>query len=131
MFETETISKIITILAYIGLFISSITGFMSLSSSYNGSVMMTSIVILLSSLLLTVIIEFYNLFNLTQKQIYYARSVILLHYSLLAMGISDIGVGFGICGILISLGNLFGGVFESDDDINHYVRAVDNEHEHK
>ena len=72
MFETETISKIITILAYIGLFISSITGFMSLSSSYNGSVMMTSIVILLSSLLLTVIIEFYNLFNLTQKQIYYA-----------------------------------------------------------
>ena len=46
-------------------------------------------------------------------------------------GISDIGVGFGICGILISLGNLFGGVFESDDDINHYVRAVDNEHEHK
>lgn len=127
MFETETISKIITILAYIGLFISSISGFMSLSGSYNGSVMMTSIVILLSSLLFTVVIELYNLFNLTQKQIYYTRSVILLHYSLLAMGISDIGIGFGICGILISLGNLFGGVFESDDDINQYVRADNNE----
>ena len=127
MFETEIISKIITILAYIGLFISSITGFISLSGNYNGSVMMTSIVILLSSLLIIVVVELYNMLNFTQKQLYYARSGILLHYSLLAIGISDIGIGFGICGILVSLSNLFGAVFENEEDMNRYVRNDDSE----
>ena len=114
MFETDTISKVISILCYFGLFISSISGLVSLSHNYNPAVMMTSLVVMLSMLVVVATFEIWDFFNISQKDLYYSRSIILLHYSLLVVGLTDIGVGFGILGFLIALLNLVSGVFDGD-----------------
>ena len=116
MFDSESISRLITLLIYVAILVSAITGLVSLGNNYDTCVMMTSIVVMLSIIFITVVVEIYNMLNLSQKYLYYARSGLLVHYSMLAIGVSEIGLGFGILGILGGICNFIAGVFETESE---------------
>ena len=117
MLEQETILKLISVLCYTGFFISSITGYVDLSNNYNTCLLMTSIVVMLISMILIILELLPNFFMLDQKQIYYYRSMIIIHYSLLTLGLTNVGLGFGIWGILVGLANFISGIFYEDPSI--------------
>ena len=74
---------------------------------------MTSIVVIISAIPIT-FLDIKNQFIWTEKQTYYIRSAVLLHYSLLSLGLTDVGMGFGVFGIIMFVTNLISGVFETD-----------------
>ena len=53
--------------------------------------------------------------------IHYIRSYIQFIISLLIIGLSHIGVGFGIYGITMCIANLLMGVFDCNNNINNPV----------
>ena len=114
MLEQETILKLISLLCYIGFFISSITGLVELGNDYNICMLMTSIVVMLCSMIMTVIEILPDFLIFHQKQIYYFRSMIIIHYSLLTIGLTSVGIGFGIWGILVGITNFISGIFYED-----------------
>ena len=125
MFSLCSIVKYFTIMSYIGLFITSMSGFYETSKSLNISIILNSIILFIN---IPIIIYF----ELTNKNkeiiqiIHYGRAYVILILSLIAIGISNIGIGFGIYGIIISLSNLFLGVFDCDDYSN-VVTPINNE----
>ena len=112
MFEQQNIIRLFSILSYFGFVIAAITGFIELKNDFTLCMLMTSIVVILSVLPI-IFIDIKNQFIWTEKQTYYIRSMILLHYSLLSLGLTDVGMGFGVYGIIMFVINLLSGVFET------------------
>jgi len=113
MFEQQTVIRLFSILSYLGFAISAITGFIQLNTDFTLCMLMTSMVVIISAIPIA-FLDIKNQFICTDKQIYYVRSVILLHYSLLSLGLTDVGMGFGIFGIIMFVTNLISGVFETE-----------------
>ena len=113
MFEQQNIIRLFSVLSYLGFGISAITGFIKLNTEFTMCMTMTSIVVIISVIPIA-FLDIKNQFIWTEKQTYYIRSVILLHYSLLSIGLTDVGLGFGIYGIIMFITNLISGVFEND-----------------
>ena len=117
MFEQQNIIRLFSILSYIGFAVSAITGFIELKTDFTLCMLMTSIVVIISIIPIAYM-DIKNQFIWTEKQIYYIRSVILLHYSLISLGLTDVGMGFGIYGIIMFITNLISGVFETEPQYN-------------
>lgn len=110
MFELNKIAKYLSLISYIGFIIASISGFVEVNNNYNTCILMNSIVVLSN---ITVLLYFELIDRVEQgiDQPNYLRSFVQINFSLLIMGISSVGVGFGLYGIVIGLINLFIGVF--------------------
>ena len=118
MFELVYIIRFLSILLYIGFIISSITGFLMIHEDpLNISSLIASIMILITN----VVYIWVDMFKImtqymdSEKYIYYLRGGVILHSSLLAIGISSVGLGFGIFGVLIILANVFAGLFYTEE----------------
>lgn len=121
MFDSFSIVRFISIISYIGMIVSSITGFVEVSglpgSEYKVCFICTSLVLLIQNLIyLTLeLIRFYERYSFTMEKIYYIRGVVILQSSILAIGVSDVGLGFGILGVLIFVVNVLTGVFADNN----------------
>ena len=113
MFEQSTVIRLFSILSYVGFGISAITGFIQLKTDFNLCMLMTSSVVIISAIPIS-FLDIKNQFVWSDKQTYYIRSVLLLIYSLLSFGLTHVGIGFGIFGIVMFVTNLISGVFETE-----------------
>ena len=114
MFGTNNIVRFISILSYIGFIITSINCFVVAKKPLNPPIITSSIVVLISSVFL-IIADIYNNYIFIDKYIYYIRGSVLLHYSILVLGLYNVGIGFGIMGIIVSLINVLAGLFDIDE----------------
>ena len=120
MFDTFSVVRFLSIISYVGMIVSSITGFIELNklpgADFKVCFVCTSLVLLIQNLIyLTMeLIRFYERFSYTYEKIYYIRSVIILQSSILSIGISSVGLGFGIFGIGNFLINILTGVFDDN-----------------
>lgn len=113
--------RFISLIAYLGFIISSITGFINSSddgvSAYTISFITASIVLLIQNIAY-IIVEMCRTYENSpnvSKNIYYIRSILIIQSSILSIGVSDVGIGFGIFGMLIFIVNLLAGVFNTDN----------------
>lgn len=120
MFSLVDIIKYLTFISYIGFIISCISGFAEIASTFDLCKCMISVLILLN---VPVIIygELINKNTSNMSLIHYTRSYIQFIISLLIIGLSHIGVGFGIYGITMCVANLLMGVFDCNNNLNHPV----------
>ena len=73
--------------------------------------------LVLCNIPLIIYIEFINSSNADLKLIHYSRAYVQIIMSILIMGISHVGVGFGIYGLFMFLSNLMLGLFDCNDNI--------------
>jgi len=118
MFSIVNIIKYLTFISYLGFFISSISGFNELSNNFELCKLLVSVLIFLNIPIIG-FIEYTNREEDTLITSHYSRSYALFIMSLMVIGISPIGIGFGIYGIVISISNLLLGVFNCSDTITH------------
>ena len=117
MFSLLDIVKYLTFISYIGFIISSISGVSDLINKFDLCKCMISVLIMINvPIIIYVDIVNKNTDNMTI--IHYIRSYIQFIISLLIIGLSHIGVGFGIYGITMCIANLLMGVFDCNDNIN-------------
>lgn len=125
MFSLCSIVKYFTLMCYVGLFITSISGFYETSKSVNICTILNSIILFIN----VPIILYFEIINKNKEIIqivHYGRAYVILIMALISIGISHIGIGFGVYAIIISLANLFLGVFDCDDEI-HKVEPIREE----
>jgi hypothetical protein len=117
MLDSENIVRFISLLFYVGMIITSITGFVGANmtnyNEYRMCLVTTSLIIFLQSLCYFFIELFrmYDGYEIVIKNVFYIRAALILQLSILAIGISPVGLGFGIFGIIIFLMNILVGVF--------------------
>jgi len=117
MFEITNITKYLSIISYIGFIISGISGFAEVAKDFNLCILMNSIVVICNIL----VVLYYDITEKIEEYInkeYYFRSFIQFIASFLVIGISPIGIGFGIYGIMLGFVNFFMGLFCIDTDTN-------------
>jgi hypothetical protein len=117
MFDVHSIIRFTAILFYIGMVVSSITGFIGANNisanEYRVCLITTGLVILLQNMVYLVY-EMLRLYDKNQfliTNIFYIRGILILQSSILALGLSDVGLGFGVFGIIMFLINILAGVF--------------------
>ena len=116
MFALTDIIKYLTFISYFGCIVSSITGFIIVSNDFIGCIFINSLLVL-CNIPLIIYIEFINSSNADLKLIHYSRAYVQIIMSILIMGISHVGVGFGIYGLFMFLSNLMLGLFDCNDNI--------------
>ena len=118
MFRLIDIIKYLTFISYIGFIISGISGFVEVSNSFVLCKLLISLILITNvPLIIYAEITLYNKADF--RVIHYCRSYSQLILSLLAMGLSDIGIGFSVFGITIFISNLLLAIFDCDDNRVH------------
>ena len=120
MFGLDEIIKYLSFIAYIGFFISSISGFLEINEQIDICKLIISIIVLINVPLL-MYIEIYKFQEADVNIKYYFRAYNHFIISLLLLGLSNIGLGFGIYGIILVFANLFLGVFDYNSTNVHPV----------
>ena len=120
MFALIDIVKYLTIISYFGIFISCISGFIEINNNFDSCRLLVSCIVFIH-IGATLFVEYINKNKDEMKIIHFARSYNLFMLSMLVIGLSNVGVGFGIYGLTMSLTNLFAAVFECDYDTVHTV----------
>lgn len=110
MFEIHRTIKFLTLISYIGFIISCISGFIVISDKFNICIMMTSFIVLVNTMVF-IALDITNQFEEYINKITYMRAYILIIFSLLVIGISPVGVAFGIYGMIMGFINIFVGIF--------------------
>lgn len=125
MFSLVDIVKYLTFISYIGFIVSCISGFAEIATSFDLCKCMISVLIFLN---VPVILygELINKNTSNMTHIHYIRSYIQFVVSLLIIGLSNLGVGFGIYGFTMFIVNLLMGVFDCNNNINHPVMINPN-----
>jgi len=118
MFRLIDIIKYLTFISYIGFIISGISGFVEVSNTFILCKLLVSL-ILITNVPLIIYAEITLHDKADMRVIHYSRSYSQLILSLLAMGLSNIGVGFSIFGLTIFISNLLLGIFDCDDNRVH------------
>ena len=102
---------------YVGFIISSSSGFVKLSESFNLCEFFISLLVLFISLII-IVFQLTNyltvLFNNSVKNTLYFNSIIIFIFSLLILGLSKISVVFGVFGIIFSIINIVYGLFYNE-----------------
>lgn len=117
MLDSENIVRFISLLFYVGMVITSITGFIEANitenEGYRICLVTTSLVIFIQSLFyfFVEIFRLYDGYEVIIKNLFYIRAVLVFQISLLSIGITPVGLGFGIFGFVIFLINIIVGVF--------------------
>jgi len=116
MFSLVDIVKYLTFISYIGFIVSCISGFAEISTKFDLCKCMISVLIFMN---VPVILygELINQNTSNMTHIHYIRSYIQFVISLLIIGLSHIGVGFGIYGFTMFVVNFLMGVFDCDNSI--------------
>ena len=125
MFSLVNIVKYLTFISYIGFIVSSISGFLEITTTFDLCKCMISVLIFINVPII-IYSELINKNTSNMALIHYIRSYTLFIISLLIIGLSHIGVGFGIYGITMCIANLLMGVFDCEDSINHPVMVNTN-----
>jgi len=120
MFGIINIVKYLTFISYIGLFISSISGFTEVSNEFDLCKLMISVLIFIN-IPIIIFVEYSNKDVDVEPIIHYSRAYSQIIMSLLVIGISPIGIGFGIFGVILSICNLMLGVFNCTHNLDHPV----------
>jgi hypothetical protein len=120
MFSLVDIVKYLTLISYIGFIISSISGISDLLNKFDLCKCMISVLIIINVPII-IYVELVNKNTSNMALIHYIRSYTQFIISLLIIGLSHIGVGFGIYGITMCVANLLMGVFDCGDTINNPV----------
>ena len=120
MFGLDQIVKYLTFISYIGFIISSISGFIDISNTFDLCKLTISIIVLIN-VPLFLYVEIYKFQEADENIKYYFRSYNHIIISLLILGLSHIGLGFGIYGIILVFANLLLGVFDYNSDKAHPV----------
>ena len=110
MFSSINLIKYLTLLCHVGFFISSISGFYQISNEFNLCSFMNSLIIFLN-VPIFIYLEIINKNVDSIQLIHYGRSYMLMIMSLMIIGLSPIGIGFCIYGIIVSIVNFFLGLF--------------------
>lgn len=118
MFRLIDIIKYLTFISYIGFIISGISGFIEVSNTFELCKLLVSL-ILITNVPLIIYVEITSHDKADMRVIHYSRSYSQLILSLMAMGLSNIGVGFSIFGLTIFIANLLLGIFDCDDNRVH------------
>lgn len=134
MFEIESFVRFLSLLTYIGFIASSISGFYEISIIFNLCEMFVSLIVLCISFGLLYIQISKKMFLITHsiKNEFYINGTFMLVCALLILGLSDVGIGFGIWGIVMSIINGMYGIFLTDDfemNENVSVREPDSHNE--
>lgn len=106
MFEIHKILKYLTFISYVGFMISCISGFVEISKSFNLCEFMISLS-LLPNLGVLMYFEVSNAIDDYIQDLNYFRAYIQIMVSMLILGISPVGTGFGVYGIILGFVNLF------------------------
>lgn len=118
MFRLIDIIKYLTFISYIGFIISGISGFVEVSNTFELCKLLVSL-ILITNVPLIIYVEITSHDKADMRVIHYSRSYSQLILSLMAMGLSNIGIGFSIFGLTIFIANLLLGIFDCDDNRIH------------
>ena len=109
MFNSDAISRIFTMVCYIGFMVSGGIGFNTVRYDFNINILTISIVSFVFGLILF-LSEFY-IVNVDYYKLYYIRSIFLMIFGVLNLGISEIGLCFGILAMVTSITNLLMAIF--------------------
>ena len=115
MFDLVNIVKYLSVISYLGFFITSIIGFISINSEFNLSVIMISLITFVTSICMTyyeITCKFKSLININH---FYFKAIYQIIISCLIVSISNVGVGFGVYGIIIGCINIFMALFDSEN----------------
>tara|TARA_B110001469_G_C9616571_1_gene307030 strand:+ start:895 stop:1281 length:387 start_codon:yes stop_codon:yes gene_type:complete len=124
MFGIINIVKYLTFISYIGLFISSISGFIDVSNNeFDLCKLMISLLVFIN-IPVVLFVEYSNKDVDVEPVIHYSRSYCQIIMSLLVIGISPVGIGFGIYGVVISVSNLMLGIFNCTDILDNPVMPI-------
>ena len=118
MFGIIEIVRYLTFITYFGFIVSSINGFVHISNNYDGQIMVISLYSLINIIFYSICVEGLKLPNFNNINNYYFKSYLIGNISLLMLSVYDLGVGFGIWGFIMSIVNLFMGVFINDINTN-------------
>ena len=116
MFEIVNIVKFISFLTYLGFLTASITGFVEISNKFNLGVLLISILVFFISfgcIYGELALKLNKLFYSTQN-VFYTRFGVMFVISIMIMGLSTVGIGFGIWGVIFSFVNLLCGLLNVD-----------------
>ena len=108
-----------------GFFISSISGFVAVCNTFDLCKLTISIIVLIN-VPLFFYVELFKCQEADEPIKYYFRAYNHIIISLLILGLSHIGLGFGIYGIVLVFANLLLGVFEYNSSI---VKPIMNTNE--
>ena len=122
MFALIDIVKYLTIISYLGILVSTLTGFSDLNDNFDFFKMMVAITIFIHTIS-TLFVEYINKNKDEMKIIHFARSYNLFMLSMLVLGLSHVGTGFGVFSLTMALTNLFMAIFDCDYD---YEPQVNN-----
>ena len=134
MFALNDIIKYLTFISYLGFIVASISGFISVGNEFSVCIFINSLLVILNVPII-IYIEIINENNENIKLIHYIRAYVQIIISMLIIGISHIGVGFGIYGLFMFLSNLMLGIFDCNDNtvhpiiINHNINNTPSEEE--
>ena len=126
MFDVHSIIRFMSILLYMGMIVSSITGFLeanNVSTNDCRVCLVTSGLVVLVQNLVFLVYEMLRLYDKNQNimnNLFYIRGGLILQSSILALGLSDVGVGFGVFGITMFLVNILAGVFVENNPSRPY-----------
>ena len=118
MFGIIEIVRYLTFITYFGFIVSSINGFVHISNNYDGQIMVISLYTVINIIFYSICVEGLKLPYFNNINNYYFKSYVIGNISLLMLSVYDLGVGFGIWGFIMSIVNLFIGVFSNDININ-------------
>ena len=116
MFGIIDIIKYLTFISYGGFIISSITGFIEVSETFDLCKFLVSTIVV-TNVPLIIYAEIVSYSKTDLRVIHYGRSYSQLLLSLMIMGLSNIGIGFSMFGITMFIANLLLGIFDCDDII--------------
>jgi hypothetical protein len=117
MFDSDTFIRFITLISYVGFIISAITGFVKSDEQdlddFKIALITSSTVVFIQNIAYF-IIEMFRYYDKTLflvNNLFYIRAILLLESAILCMGLSSVGIGFGILGIIMFFVNMLAGVF--------------------
>ena len=117
MLDSETIIRFVSLISYIGFIISGITGFVKSDEQdlddFKIALITSSTVVFIQNIAYF-IIEMFRYYDKTLflvNNLFYIRAILLLESAILCMGLSSVGIGFGILGIIMFFVNMLAGVF--------------------
>lgn len=126
MFEIPQILKYLTFISYLGFIISSISGFAAIVNNFNVCQFLVSMIII-PNISVIMFFEITNQIDDYIQNLNYFRAYVQIVVSLLVLGLSPIGIGFGVYGILLGIINLFIGILCLDPITNSSNRNGNND----
>ena len=89
------------------------------SNEHSITIITTSLVVFIQNIVYFIIetMKLYEKNQFINNYLYYVRAILLIESAILCIGLTSVGVGFGIFGIIMFLINMLAGVFLTDNKI--------------